>query len=187
MSKDHDHKCCTPPSDADKITTAINDLTGELVEFRRLFLRHFHHLIELIAMSHHDTGRRGGFEITFGPPRLKRTSTMEERTITNEQEIDLTLTPKTDSGKEVKVDGKPTVSVVTGDSTFTQSDDGMKITFRSSDTPGDTDFLIEADADLGGGVQTISTTVRLHVEGARATNLGLSFGEPRAKSPTPVA
>jgi hypothetical protein len=51
----------------------------------------------------------------------------------------------------------------------------------SSDDPGDTDFLVKADADLGEGVVEISDIIRLSVSGAQAANLGISLGEPTPK------
>jgi len=101
---------------------------------------------------------------------------MLELKITNEQKIPVELKPVTAAGKPAELDGKPAVSVVAGDSTFEQSEDGKTITLISSDTPGDTQFLIEADADLGEGVETISDIVKLTVEGAKAASLGLVAG-----------
>jgi hypothetical protein len=42
-------------------------------------------------------------------------------------------------------------------------------------------IVIEADADLGEGVETISDAIRLTVEGAKAQSLGLSVGTPEPK------
>ncbi len=101
--------------------------------------------------------------------------------ITNEQQIKVTLTPKTDTGKPAKLDGKPTWEIVSGNSTATVSDDGLSAVLVSSDDPGDTEFLVKADADLGDGVEEISDVVKLSVVGATAKNLGLTAGTPEAK------
>ncbi len=101
--------------------------------------------------------------------------------ITNEQKVAVTLTPKTDAGKPVKVDGKPTWEVISGDSKVTPSDDGLSATLVSGDDPGDTEILVKADADLGEGVEEISDTIRLSVIGAAAKNLGLTAGTPELK------
>lgn len=106
---------------------------------------------------------------------------MVEINITNEQKVNVTLSPKTDSGKPAKVDGKPTWEVVTGDSTVVVADDGMSADLVSSDTPGDTTYLVTADADLGEGVQNIQETLTLHVAGALAANLGVVVGTPVLK------
>lgn len=134
--------------------------------------------------KHKKHGKSVRFGYAIGLPRVKseRIPMPLDLTITNEQEVDVTVTPVTETGKPAKLDGKPSVSVISGNSTFTQSDDGLTITLRSSDDPGDTDFLVKADADLGEGVQEISDTIRLHVSGAQAANLGLVAGTPRAKT-----
>ncbi len=113
-------------------------------------------------------------------PSKEQTMPLELK-ITNEQQQPVTLTPKTDTGKPAKLDGKPTWEVVSGDSTITVSEDGLTATLVSSDTPGDTQYLVSADADLGEGVETISDTIKLSVVGATAKNLGLTAGAPEAK------
>lgn len=106
---------------------------------------------------------------------------MTEIRITNEQKVKVTLTPKTGAGKPAKLDGKPTWTVSSGDSTVEVADDGMSAELVSSDTPGETMFVVEADADIGEGVETITDAIKLTVEGAKATSLGLTVGEPENK------
>lgn len=101
--------------------------------------------------------------------------------ITNEQQIPVTLTPKTDTGKPAKLDGVPTWEVISGSSTVTVSEDGLTAVLASSDDPGDTEFLVKADADLGEGVEELSDVIKLTVAGATAKNLGLTAGAPEAK------
>lgn len=108
--------------------------------------------------------------------------------ITNEQKIPVTVNPTTATGKPASLDGALRVSVVSGASTFTQDPASPNsVMLVSSDTPGDTTFLIEGDSDLtpddanGGGVQLIQDTVTLHVAGALAANLGLSAGAAEPK------
>lgn len=102
--------------------------------------------------------------------------------ITNEEEVEVTLTPVTAGGHPAQVDGVPTWEVVNGEATVTVAADGKSAVLRSADTPGDTDFLVSADADLGSGVVTISDVIRLSVAGAGAANLGLVAGAPRPKT-----
>ncbi len=102
-------------------------------------------------------------------------------TITNEQKVQVTLNPVTDTGKPAKLDGAPTWSVINGTSTLDIAADGLSAFLVSGDDPGDSDFLVSADADLGSGVTEISDTIRLHVAGAQAKNLGLVAGTPVAK------
>jgi hypothetical protein len=102
--------------------------------------------------------------------------------LTNEQQVKVTLTPKTDSGKPAKLDGVPAWTVTSGNSQVVVADDGLSADLISSDAPGDTQILVAADADLGDGVQEISDTIKLTVVGAQAKNLGLSAGEPTLKA-----
>lgn len=101
----------------------------------------------------------------------------QEKTITNEQKVNVTLNPVTATGKPAKLDGAPVWSVISGDSTVVPAPDGLSADLVSSDTPGDTTFLVDADADLGSGVVDVQDTITLHVEGALAANLGLTIGE----------
>lgn len=103
-------------------------------------------------------------------------------TLTNEQQVTVTLAPKTSTGKVAILDGAPTWEVLSGDSTVTPSTDGLSAVIRSSDTPGVTQILVKADADLGAGVEEIADTIAVNVEGARASNLGLSVGTPVPKT-----
>lgn len=97
--------------------------------------------------------------------------------ITNEQKINVTLSPKTDTGKPAKLDGPPVWSVIAGDSTVVAAPDGLSADLVSSDTPGDTTFLIDADADLGEGKEDLQETITLTVTGANAKNLGVTIGQ----------
>ncbi len=106
---------------------------------------------------------------------------MLEITITNEQQVNVTLHPVTETGKPAQVDGAPTWTVQSGDATVTPAADGLSADLISSDTPGDTQILVEADADLGSGVITISDIITLHVAHANAANLGLVAGDPTPK------
>lgn len=109
---------------------------------------------------------------------------MLEIDLTNEQQVKVTLAPKTATGKPAKLDGVPAWSVVSGAGpaqNLIVAEDGLSAELVSNDDPGDIDFLVEADADLGTGVQTISDIIRLHVAGANAESLGLVAGTPEAK------
>lgn len=97
-------------------------------------------------------------------------------TITNEQKIPVTINPLSPSGKPAKLDGVPTWTRQTGDSTAVPSGTGLSCDLISSDTPGDSTFLVEADADLGAGVVSISDVITLTVVGVMAANLGLLPG-----------
>lgn len=101
--------------------------------------------------------------------------------ITNEQQVKVTLTPVTATGRPATLDGAPTWEVISGDSTVTVAENGLSADLISSDLPGDTEIMVRADADLGSGVVEISDIIRLSVAGAQAANLGLVAGEPTPK------
>lgn len=102
-------------------------------------------------------------------------------TITNEQQIQVTVNPVTDAGKKAKLDGSPSWTVISGNSTVNVADDGLSAVLVSSDDPGDTQVSIKADADLGAGIVEVADVITLTVQGALATNLGLSAGTPTPK------
>ena len=106
---------------------------------------------------------------------------MLEINITNEQQVNVVLHPVTATGRPAQVDGAPTWNVQSGESTVNPSSDGLSADLISAETPGDTEVLVEADADLGEGVVPISDIIRLHVAGAQAANLGLVAGDPTPK------
>ena len=125
--------------------------------------------------------RRGQYHFAFGvgPVTNKpRRKPMLELTITNEQKVNVQLHPVTGGGNPAPVDGIPDWSVVSGDSTVEPASDGMSADLISSDNPGDTIFMVSADADLGSGVVTISDTITLHVNHALAQSLGLTASDP---------
>lgn len=118
----------------------------------------------------------------LGLPCCKRKTPMPlTLEITNEQKIKVTLNPVTDTGRAAPLDGTPEWSVISGGSTLDVASDGKSAFLVSSDDPGDTEFLVKADADLSGEVVEISDVIRLHVAGALAKNLGLVAGTPEAK------
>lgn len=106
---------------------------------------------------------------------------MLEITLTNEQQVTATLSPVTPKGKPVALDGPARWSVPSGDCTVNPTLDGMSAVIVSGEAPGDSEVLIEADADLGEGVVNIADTIRVIVVGAMASNLGLSLGTPEEK------
>jgi hypothetical protein len=106
---------------------------------------------------------------------------MLEVNLTNEEKVNVTLHPVTSTGKPATVDGVPTWAVVAGTGTTEPASDGMSCFIISSDAPGDTDVQVEADADLGAGVTTITDLVRAHVAGAQAEALGVTADTPVPK------
>jgi len=101
---------------------------------------------------------------------------------TNEQKVPVTATPLTNTGKPASVDGPLRVTVVSGEGTVEQ-DPAFPLTFKavSGDNPGTTEYLVEADADLGAGEVLIQDTVTYVVSGANAVSFGLASGTPELK------
>jgi hypothetical protein len=146
------------------------------MEILRLLKKILKKLNQLLGACH--------FNYSVGPIRNKSgggCNRMLEITITNEQQVNVVLHPVTATGRPATVDGAPTWTAQSGDSTVTPAADGLSADLISSDTPGDTEILVEADADLGQGVIPISDIIRLTVAHANAANLGLVAGDPTPK------
>ena len=133
--------------------------------------------------KHHHKHRATGFNICFGLAHSKKEQSPmpAEITLTNEQQVVATLKPVTSTGKPAKLDGAPKWSVVSGDGTVTPSDDGLSATLVTPDLPGDTTYMVDADADLGSGVEDLQDVIVVHTTGANAKNLGISLGNPTSK------
>lgn len=123
----------------------------------------------------------GSFAFHVGLVQPKENRMPLEITLTNEQKVTVSLTPKTATGKTATLDGVPTWEVVSGSATVVAAANGLSAVITSSDDPGATSILVKADADLGAGVEEIADTIAVNVEGARASNLGLSVGTPTPK------
>jgi hypothetical protein len=123
------------------------------------------------------------FAYSIGPVSPKERMHMPLTvTTTNEEQITIAVNPTTTTGQPAQLDGPITVTSIGGDSTVSLVDD-RTFRLRSSDNPGDSSFLVEADADLGGGVVLIQDTVTYTVLGALAANLGLTPGLIEPKTP----
>ena len=67
---------------------------------------------------------------------------------TNEQKIKCTATPTTAAGNPATLDGPMVISVVSGEGTFTQDPaEPSRFYVVSGANPGDTSYLVEADAE----------------------------------------
>ena len=120
------------------------------------------------------------FRWQIGLAKLKEKNMLELK-ITNEQKVKVTIVPVTATGKPALLDGPPSWSVASGDATLAVSADGLSSDLISSDTPGESMIVVSADADLGAGVENISDSIKLTIEGAKAAVLGLVAGTPEAK------
>lgn len=107
---------------------------------------------------------------------------MLDITINSEQKVKVTLKPVTANGKPAKLDGAPSWSVLSGPGTLVEDADHMAAYLVSDDSDlTDTVYQVDADADLGSGVDNLSDKITLHVTGMNAKNLGLAAGTPENK------
>ena len=127
--------------------------------------------------SHH----KGNFNYAIGRPILKGVKFMMELNVTNEEKILVSCNPVTLAGNPVTLDGTIVVSLQSGDGNFEVQPDGKSVFLISGLLPGDSTFIIQADADLGEGVENISDVIVLHVAGAKAASFGLVAGTPVLK------
>ncbi len=128
--------------------------------------------------------RKGRFVFNIGRPILKTEGgekIMLELNCTNEEKIHVSVHPVTLAGNPVTLDGPVAITVQSGDGAVEVDPEGMGFSLISGSTPGDTAYLISADADLGEGVENIAEVIVLHVAGAKATNLGLTAEVPVLK------
>jgi len=94
--------------------------------------------------------------------------------LTTEQQYRVVASPTTASGNPASLDGPLRAIVTSGEGDVLPGNTDLEVILRTSDNPGPATFLIEADADLGEGVVLIQDTVTFDVQGAMASNLGLS-------------
>lgn len=99
---------------------------------------------------------------------------------TNEEKIHVMVSPKTSAGNPASLDGPVTVTVQAGTGAVQMVNDREFFVVSGTD-PGDTSYLVEGDADLGAGVQSIQDVIVLHVAGALAANLGMTADPPVPK------
>jgi hypothetical protein len=103
---------------------------------------------------------------------------------TTEEKVPITLAPKTSTGKDAELDGKPTWEVVSGNATIEEdpAGDGLSVFVVSEDTAGTTVIKVSADADLGEGVRTIEEIINYTYSNPEAAALGVVAGTPVPKT-----
>ena len=102
---------------------------------------------------------------------------------TTEQKVPVTVTPQTAGGAAAQVENLR-VTVQNGDGTVEgpTAENPLSFFVVSGPAPGVTNFLVEADADLGEGEVLIQDTIELTVSGAQAETFGMTAGTPVAKN-----
>lgn len=99
---------------------------------------------------------------------------------TNEEKVKISVSPVTATGRPASIDGAIRVFVQAGEATVVPVDD-YSVYLVSGDNPGVSQFLVQADADLGEGVVLLEDAVELVVSGAQAAALGLFASPPELK------
>lgn len=102
-------------------------------------------------------------------------------TITNEEKVQVTLTPTTAAGNSATLDGVPTWTVTEGDATLEVAVDGLSAFLVSGAADTNSKVEVTADADLGEGVVTLTDTIDLAVVAATASVLGATVAAPVLK------
>jgi len=177
MPKGHDHEHGHCDDDDKSIQRLLVEVRNVLTDTERRNEKRHDELLKALGQRR----KRVSFDFIVGVPQPKEKNMPLELKITNEQKVNVTITPRTDTGKPAKLDGSPAWTVVSGNSQVVVSEDGLSADLISSDEPGDTIVVVKADADLGEGVEEISDSITLTVIGATAKNLGLAAGAPVPK------
>lgn len=102
-------------------------------------------------------------------------------TITNEEKVQVTLSPTTAAGNPANVDGAPTWTVTEGDATVEVAADGLSAYLISGAADVNSKIEVTADADLGEGIVNITDSIDLAVVPASASALGLVVGTAELK------
>lgn len=106
-----------------------------------------------------------------------------------DEKVPILVNPKRAGGKDAKIDGRPTLSIVSGNATAEnvtqeQADayetetgkKGLAGYLVSEDAAGQSEWKVVADADLGEGVTEISETGTYVYSDAPAVSVGATVG-----------
>lgn len=121
-----------------------------------------------------------GFTYSVGPVTNKKPMPLDVK-LTTDQQVTVHINPATTRGKPAPLDGIPEWSVVAGDAKISPSADGYSCLIVSPDDPGDSQVMVQADADLGEGKLEISDIISVRVSGANAAVFGLTQDPPEDK------
>jgi hypothetical protein len=102
--------------------------------------------------------------------------------LTDSQEVELTLRPKTAAGNVGKVDGTPAWTSSAPDViAVAPAADGLSAKATTTGKLGTAQVQCVADADMGDGVKEITAVLTVEVNPGAAVSLGLDAGEPTEK------
>jgi len=95
-------------------------------------------------------------------------------TLTEDQQTNLKISPKSRSGATATVDGVPVWTVDNPILTLTPAADGLSCGIAPSDTGlGNAQVKVEADADLGAGVRPLIGILDVTIAAGEAVTLGI--------------
>lgn len=116
---------------------------------------------------------------------LNRPKTMAT-IITDEEQIPLSVGFTTSTGNPATIDGTPRwASSDEAVVTLRVAEDGLSAVAVSVGPLGMAQISVTADADLGEGVREITGILEIEVRAAEAVFVGITAGEPEAKTPGP--
>ena len=100
-------------------------------------------------------------------------------TLPNDMQLHGTLKYVDSKGNPAAVDGVPVWSTDHTDLiTLVVSADGMSVDVAAVGPAGSAQITVEADADLGAGVESLITLAQIDVVGGKAVTGTIEFGEP---------
>jgi len=102
--------------------------------------------------------------------------------LTDIQKVTLSISPKSAAGNPAPVDGVPSWSVSdTSVASIVVSENGLSAEVVTTGALGTVQVVVDADADLGEGVETITGVLDIEVKASAAVTLDIGAGVPESK------
>ena len=103
--------------------------------------------------------------------------------LTDIQKVSLVISPKSAAGNPAPVDGVPSWSVSDASiaSIVVVSEDGLSAEVVTTGTLGTVQVVVDVDANLGEGVETITGVLDIEVKASAAVTLDIGVGVPESK------
>ncbi len=102
--------------------------------------------------------------------------------LTDIQKVKLSISPKSAAGNPAPVDGVPSWSVSDASvASIVVADDGLSAEVLTTGVLGFVQVTVDADADLGEGVETITGVLDIEVKASAAVTLDIGAGAPENK------
>jgi hypothetical protein len=102
--------------------------------------------------------------------------------LTDIQKVTLSISPKSAAGNPAPVDGVPSWSVSDASvASIVVSENGLSAEVVTTGALGTVQVVVDADADLGEGVETITGVLDIEVKASAAVTLDIGAGVPESK------